>query len=372
MNAANSHPAWPVEGIGRRRAVALTLAFWAFTFVVFQAPALRTGALTLWETAGYLVIVALGALMSLGVLWFMHATRRLGLRTRIVLIALVCMVAAMAHSYADHEIFVIFDRLFEAHAPLRSRLDGFLFNILIYVWIYGLYATAIGLILTSRAMRDQERRLARATAAAQEAQLAALRFQINPHFLFNALNAVTALIGSGRYVEAETVVVRLSEFFRVSLATSPSDLVPLEDELDVVGSYLDIEAARFAERLVVDIDLPEALRHALTPHFILQPLVENAVKHGVARSKTPVTISISVAGKGERLAILVADDAGAAPAGAPAANGAGVGLANVRARLSALYGEAGTLTTVFRDGCFRAEIGLPLQFTAALDDQAAA
>jgi sensor histidine kinase YesM len=361
MGERGKSSGWGTQHAGARRAVLLTGAFWAFVFLVFQTPAIRTGALKLWEFTAYLVIVALGALTSLAIYLLLRRTQFLSLRTRIALIAAACLVVAIAQSAADHLIFVASSHLFGVAAPLPQLIEAFAFNILIYVWVYGLYATAATLVLTTDRMRDQERRLAHATAAAQEAQLAALRFQINPHFLFNALNAVTSLIGAGRHVEAETVVVRLSEFFRVSLATSPSDLVPLEDELDVIGSYLDIEAARFGERLIVDIEFADELSGALVPHFLLQPLVENAVKHGVARSKTPVTVSVRAEAHGGQLLILVSDDAGGPLTDAPAANGVGVGLANVRARLSTLYGEAGRLRAFTQGRLYCAQIVLPLQ-----------
>jgi signal transduction histidine kinase len=354
-----TRPTWPMWRLDPRRAIWLTLAFWTFTFVVFQAPALKTGRLTLWETSGYLVIVLAGAALSLAIYALIQATQGLRLKIRLPILALSAMGAAITQSIVDHQVFVAFSSLFGVDAPLPTQLDAFVFNILIYVWIYGLYATVIGLVITALAMREQERRLAAANAAAQEAQLAALRFQINPHFLFNALNAVTALIGAGRNVEAETVVIRLSEFFRASLTAAPSQLVPLEEELDLVGSYLDIEAARFGDRMIVDIDLPDAVRGALVPHLLLQPLAENAVKHGVARAKHPVTISLRAARRGEDLHISVVDDGGGGISPDLAANGTGIGLANVSGRLQALFGEAASMRTSIGDGIFSAEVRMP-------------
>ena len=352
---------WPTRRFGVRQAVYLTLAFWTFTFVVFQAPALKNGGLTLWETAGYLIIVSIGAALSLMIYGATLLTRALPLSLRIAVIGAVTMVAAILHSVLDPLIFVISADAFGVAAPLPPLIDAFVFNILIYVWIFGLYATVLGLVFTSLAMRDQERRLAAATAAAQEAQLAALRFQINPHFLFNTLNAVTSLIGSGRNVEAETVVVRLAEFFRASLTRGVNDLVRLEEELDVVGSYLDIEAARFGERLIVDIDFPDQLRQALVPHFLLQPLAENAVKHGVARAKNPVTIAIRATARDSVLILTVTDDGGASTSQEPAANGTGVGLANVAARVQALFGDSARVCTRTEGAFFQAVIEVPLQ-----------
>lgn len=350
----------PQNWIGWRKPIWLTLTFWAFTFVVFQAPALKTGRLTGWETAGYVVIVASGAIISMMLLTLVWRTRGLEARRRIMTLAAAAIAAAIVHSILDHEIFVITAGLFKAPNRMPPLLDGFVFNILIYIWIYGLYVTAAELIITSRQMREQERRLAAATAAAQEAQLTALRFQINPHFLFNALNAVTALIGAGRNVEAEAVVIRLSEFFRASLMTAPGDLVSLEEELDVTGSYLDIEAARFGDRLRVEIDFPDELRSVMVPHFILQPLAENAIKHGVARAKQPVTVTVHAWAAGEVLTLAVTDNAGLLQA-QDAANAGGIGLRNVSARLHALFAERAALHTGVREGRFVAEILMPLQ-----------
>lgn len=366
-----THPNWPIRRLDARRATLLTLAFWGFTFVIFQAPALKTGRLTLWETTGYLLIVTVGAALSLAIYGVIQATQGRTLKIRLPIIALCAMTAAVAHSMIDHQVFVAFSNLFQIGAPLPSLIDAFFFNILIYVWIYGLYATIVGLVLTSLTMREQERRLAAATAAAQEAQLAALRFQINPHFLFNALNAVTALIGAGRNVEAETVVIRLSEFFRASLTAAPSQLVPLEEELDLVGSYLDIEAARFGDRMIVDIDLPDAVRGALVPHLLLQPVVENAVKHGVARAKHPVTITLGAVRRGEDLHIRIVDDGGGGISPDLAANGTGIGLANVTGRLQALFGEAASIRTTRTEGLFCAEVRLPFNDHSAAKQVAA-
>lgn len=359
------HQNWSTQ----RRALLLTLAFWTFTFVVFQAPALKTGRLTLWETGGYVVIVACGVVFSLALYALGQALRRTARRTRLAVLAAAALLVATAHSILDHQIFVVSAAISGAANQMPPLIDGFVFNILIYVWIYGLYVAAAELLAMNAQMRDQERRLAAATAAAQAAQLTALRFQINPHFLFNALNAVTALIGADRKVEAETVVIRLSEFFRASLTIAPGDLVPLEEELDLTGSYLDIEAARFGDRLGVEIDFPDHLRGAMAPHFILQPLAENAIKHGVAPAKRPVKVTLRASSAGGRLILTVTDDAGVGGA-LPAANGGGVGLSNVRARLHALFGDDASLQTSAQDGCFTAEIVMPLRM--GREDQAAA
>jgi hypothetical protein len=227
--------------------------------------------------------------------------------------------------------------------------------------VHVIFACAVALTLARVQAEERERTLAAARAAAQEAQLAALRFQINPHFLFNALNAVTSLVGAGRNPEAVAVVGRLSSFFRASLGVPPGAQAPLQEELDVVGSYLEIEAARFGERLAVEIDAAEPLYGALIPHFLLQPLVENAVKHGVAGSKRRVTVRVAARAEDQTLVLTVADDGAAT---GPAPIGSGIGLANVAARLDALFGEAGRLVTRPLNPGFEAEVRLPLAFEA--------
>lgn len=355
-----SKPSRDMNWNGWPAALGLTALFWLFTFVVFQAPALRTGHLTLWETAAYVVIIASGFVFSMCLYGLMRALSQVGARARLSAVLAAALLVALVQSVLDHMMFVISAELFKAPNRLSALIDGFVFNILIYVWIFGLYVAAVELMMTNARLREQERRLAAAQAAAQAAQLTALRFQINPHFLFNALNAVTALIGADRKVEAEAVVIRLSEFFRASLTLAPGDLVPLEEELDITGSYLDIEAARFGDRLAVEIEFPEHLRGAMVPHFILQPLAENAIKHGVARAKRPVTVSIRARSTAGRLSLAVMDDAGVGPTYA-AANGTGVGLANVRGRLEALFGDRASLGTSTPGGCFAAELLMPLQ-----------
>lgn len=363
--------AWPSAKLDLRQASQLTLAFWAFTFAVFQAPALKTGKLTVWETTGYTIVVLIGVAFSIMLYGLIRWSQRFGLRARIACVAVGALTAAIAHSIIDHETFVALATLFHVPVRMPSLLTGFIFNILIYIWVYGLYVTVLGLIITTYLVRDQERRLAAATAAAQEAQLTALRFQINPHFLFNSLNAVTSLIGSGRNVEAETVVMRLSDFFRASLTSAPGDLVVLEEEFDVIGSYLDIEAARFGDRMIVDIDLPDSLRSALTPHFLLQPLAENAVKYGVARSKYPVTIAIKAYVRDKQLHLSVSNDSGGAALLASAANGTGVGLTNVSRRLHTLFGKAGELKTFTHGQTFTALVVMPLKLEGDIGQAAA-
>jgi hypothetical protein len=194
---------------------------------------------------------------------------------------------------------------------------------------------------------ERERALA-AEGQAHRARLQALRYQLNPHFLFNTLNAVSTLIVEQENEDAERMVARLSDFLRLTLECDSDVEVPLADELDFARRYLDIEQIRFGGRLVVQEDIePEALS-ALVPPLLLQPLVENAVRHGIMPREEGGTLLIEAQRVGDRLLLRVADD------GLGLSNdtdtGSGVGLSNTKARLNSLYGEDHRFTLQRADG----------------------
>jgi LytS/YehU family sensor histidine kinase len=237
-------------------------------------------------------------------------------------------------------------------------------TVLAYAWMFGLVGALYMMMQANRAVLEQERQLAHARTAAAEAEaqataarLAALRYQLNPHFLFNTLNAVSSAVITRRNAEAEAMLEKLAEFLRVTLAADPEGLIPLEDELATIQAYLEIESIRFRDRLGVDFFCPDDLRGAVVPSFILQPLIENAIKHGVSRATGAVTVRLEVAHDGDDLVVLVEDDA--ERLGEPA-RGAGVGLKNIRQRLEVLYGARGVLQTTARERGFLALVRLPL------------
>jgi signal transduction histidine kinase len=197
------------------------------------------------------------------------------------------------------------------------------------MWVALLYAAKVQRV---------EREAALYARAAQEAELRALRYQVNPHFLFNTLNSLSSLVMRARADEAEQMILNLSTFFRASLTREASENVPLSEEVRLQLLYLDIEKVRFPERLVVKVAVPDSLSDALVPALILQPLVENAIKYGVSRSQRPVTVTISAEAIGQRLELTVRDDGDAMPSESEA--GCGVGIGNVTARLRATYGDA--------------------------------
>ena len=174
---------------------------------------------------------------------------------------------------------------------------------------------------------------------AHEAQLKMLRYQLNPHFLFNTLNAISTLILEQATEDANRMVTRLSSFLRHSLDNDPMKLVTLEQEMTALGLYLDIEKVRFEDRLVLERDIEDEAYHALIPSLLLQPLVENAIKYGIARSETGGTLRIAARVFAGDLLLEVSDDGPGTElvdGEIPGANG--VGLRNTRERLAELYG----------------------------------
>lgn len=192
--------------------------------------------------------------------------------------------------------------------------------------------------------RTAEREAGVFREAARTSELRSLRYQVNPHFLFNTLNSLSALVMTGRSERAETMIQTISNFYRHSLSEEPTGDVELADEIDLQRHYLEIESVRFPKRLQVEFDLPQELEEVRVPGMILQPLVENAVKYGVAPSTAPVTIRISARREGGDLVLRVADS-GVSEAGIPGGgnNGFGIGLANVRDRLRARFGKEASL-----------------------------
>ncbi|WP_051504414.1 sensor histidine kinase [Sphingomonas jaspsi] len=191
--------------------------------------------------------------------------------------------------------------------------------------------------------RAAEARVAAAETAAHAAQVRALRYQVNPHFLFNTLNSLSSLVMSGRSDRAEDMLMALSTFFRTSLSIDPSADVSLAEEISLQRLYLDIEKVRFPERLKVSIDIPKELEDARVPALILQPLVENAIKYGVSTTTSQVDLIIRARPlDGGRMQLDVTNRiAGTDPATTPTRpthEGTGTGLSNVCQRLAAHFG----------------------------------
>jgi len=266
----------------------------------------------------------------------------------------------------------------------RPLYVTFLLSATFNMWVYIAWtAIVLGLAHFLETRRERERVL-RLEGLARDAQLKMLRYQINPHFLFNTLNALSSLIRLERGREAQDVVERLGDFLRHALYIEPTQRIPLEREISTLKSYLDIQQARFRDRLRVRFDVaPETLELGI-PSLLLQPLAENAVKYAVGPSEEGATVTVSARREGDDLIVRVADDgpglresagtdgaqehagrehAGREHSGEEHAGeeiSGGLGLSNIRSRLQELYGERASLRLLSpEEGGMIAEIRLP-------------
>jgi LytS/YehU family sensor histidine kinase len=244
--------------------------------------------------------------------------------------------------------------------PNQSTLLGI--GTLLYLLSAGVYYAAIA----AEASRNAEAREAEARSLARDAQLYALRMQINPHFLFNSLNSIAAL-ATVDGMRAREMCIRLSDFLRTSLGLGDRESLPLAEELALARSYLDVEQVRFGVRLQVSETVGPGCEECSIPALLLQPLVENAVKHGVAGMIEGGTVRLAVSRSGNEVVVEVENAFD--PESEPPAR-MGIGLAHVRRRLEVRYGDRAHFEAGGRDGVYRVELRFPCESPMASSSRA--
>ncbi|MBI1187618.1 MAG: hypothetical protein GC206_09885 [Alphaproteobacteria bacterium] len=301
--------------------------------------------------------VATGALLAL-FLW--RRSTRLGVWRYAILFG--GAIALMAPLHAIEEFT---PRLF---APDLDSEPG---NIFAYAFSFGwallLWATVQALMDYHHRIVAQAQLINRAQALAFDAQLKMLHYQINPHFLFNTLNAISTLVLERKADLAERMLMQLSGFLRYTLDRDPNELALLSDELAAQHKYLEIEQTRFGDKLAVSFDATPEARRARVPSLILQPILENAVKHAITPRADGGRIDLSAWRDGEYLRIRIEDNG---PGLAPVNPGErrGMGLANARERLSVIYGRrAGLIASNRPQGGCSIEVWLPFEQEAILE-----
>lgn len=254
-------------------------------------------------------------------------------------------------------------RVMEPDSPMVYVFKGGMnYAITLLAW------SALYLTFSYQASLEKEReRSLRATALASEARLQMLRYQVNPHFLFNALNSIRALVDEDPK-KARVLVTELAEFFRYSLVSGRNGDAPLAEELEAVKNYLAIQKIRFEERLETSFEVAPDAAATRLPSFLVHPLVENAVKYGMETSPMPLRIRVEARREGRTLTVVVANTgtlgAPASTASGLACDGTGTGLSNVRERLKQLFPERHTFSLTEQGGEVSARLAVTLTETA--------
>ncbi|MFC5512713.1 sensor histidine kinase [Massilia jejuensis] len=346
---------------GTRRSTALYLAAWALLGVLLAGLMVAAGGAPWSASLPFAVPLALayGCASGFSAYYLCRAyplaTRSLGTVLGVFTCSAVCagaLWAAAGNGFAES-----LRPLVPGLPPMTRPFVALMFGL--GVILYGLTAVAHYLALEFERARSLERRELEMKIAAQEAELRMLRTQIDPHFLFNSLNSISALTSIDP-AAARGMTLQLSNFLRRSLGMDAQRKVALDEEIVLVRAFLAIEQVRFGARLRFEHLIGEGAGQCLLPPMLLQPLVENAVKHGIGNRLDGGTVSIAAERAGALLRIRVENDADWDDASQPAA-GCGIGLANVRQRLLATYAHAASVHWTRHDARFRVDIALPAE-----------
>lgn len=298
--------------------------------------------------------------LTMGIVWLVrrHPIERGSLAKSAAMLSLGVLVVIFlrgAYVYVTNPIFSWYDTLPSFSSVLLTSVS----NNLMMAWT--VVAVAHALVFYERA-RDRERRLAEVERSLVTTQLEALRSRLHPHFLFNALNSVAEIVHADAEL-ADRMLVSLSTLLRESLRADERLERTLRDELVLVNHYLTIESIRLGQRLEVSIDVPETCTNALVPTLILQPLVENAIVHAIARRRTPGRLTISAAQNGQILHIEISNSRG--PEGSRG-DGNGMGLELVTRRLDLMYGAQARLERRDTDAeIYTVVLNIPMRVVAA-------
>jgi len=232
-----------------------------------------------------------------------------------------------------------------------------------FLFLFFMYAVVLSVVSAlayQRQLREKERLAAKLETELVQTEIKLLKAELDPHFLFNALHIISALVYRDA-AAAERTISRLIDFLRLSLASGGLLEVSLQQELEHLSSYMEIQMVRFRGRLTLDVDVPTELLSCRVPNLLLQPLIENVVKHAVARSNRPVRATVRARREADHLLLEILDDGPGLPAADQRAVRTGVGLTNTRGRLLKLYGATHRLTLANRpEGGTRAAVTLPL------------
>lgn len=343
-----------------RLALQLSLVLW-LALLSFVAPAaILTGQVkTFGEYLSLFTGLFTGLIVAYGLYFCFKSVSGKPLRLAYSGITIAIVAAAFLQTFADYGgQFLLYEIFPDIVLPqTTSSIVGR--TALVYWCVYTCNAALFWLSFV-KGHAEKEK------ALRTEAELSMLRLQLNPHFMLNTLSNISDLITHAKNREAAEITDKLAAFLRSSLQIAGSPLIPLGDELFVVESYIGVEEIRFQDRLNMTITCPAELDEALIPNFILQPLVENVLKHATALPAERVQIDITCNTVAQRLNIQVRNNV-AQSTRLVASKGLGIGLANCRARLELLYGSRATMHTDTHAGTFQVTLEMPLTYNMSAD-----
>lgn len=347
--------------LSRREYLAAYAGVWAVLALLFIILIHTSGGIGLSETIVLLApMLALYSVIGLSAWYVCKATP---LRTaRDARVYATHLTAGFALSFLWMQIGSFYARLLWRNAHFRGIEERYASHqtillvggVLLYLLTVGFFYVVVAI----EASREAESRAAQTSMLARDAELRALRAQINPHFLFNSLNSISALtsIDGGR---AREMCLLLADFLRLTLGMGEKSVIPFSDELDLLEKFMAIEKVRFGQRLRMEEKIEEETKRCLIPALLLQPLLENAVSHGIASMADGGLIRLEARVQDARLVILVENDRDEE---APSRRRNGVGLKNVRSRLEARYGKEATFRADAEEEKFRVSMSFPAEY----------
>lgn len=355
-----------------------TAQFWVFQFIFWIGLAVVTFfSLTLWYGTfewSHVMHILMQALLGM---FFTLPLRRIFSYLwdtpplqRIAISLLAAAIAASIWTAARMATFIWLTRDQGLWADFGGWYFGGFFIFLCWTAVYYVirYYQLMGIEISKRQqasaiLKTEQLKRLQAESAAKEAQLKMLRYQLNPHFLYNTLNSIYALIRLKDSATAMQMTQQLSKFLRYSLDSDPGQLIPLEQEIEALQLFLNIEQTRFSDRLSVEFDIDDNTKNIMIPSLLLQPLVENAIKYAIAPSEEGGTIRIVASLSGQQLYLEVSDNGpGIECNDAELPAGRGVGLVNTRERIRTLYGDDSFFELTNATPCgLRVIIRIPLE-----------
>lgn len=364
-------PDWAADNVrvDQRVAIGSIISMWVLYFLITTSLAALTGAEgqgdLAWRRA---VVVVFGIGFTLLLYMFLRRVQPQSFGARLgvamgsalpltILYAGINLLAFFYWSPTPDTLGYIKD--LQEKFPASWQLVLILDSTIRWYFFFAVWSALYVALGYANEMRVVERRANSYRMEAQTAQLRALHYQVNPHFLFNTLNSLSTLVLKDRRDDAERMIMNLSAFLRSSLIVNPEDMVSLADEIALQQLYLNIEQVRFPDRLQVDVKIPATLQDARVPVLILQPIIENAIKYGVGPSKGTIAIRLTARTEYGLLIVTVENDIDHKAAVPP--SGTGLGLGNVRERLLTRYGpRAGCQWGPGEGGGYAVSLWLPL------------